>query len=497
MPMAATTPDAQTHAVRERQPRALTTLFFTEMWERFSYYGMRALLVLYLVHALGYERSDALELYATYTGLVYITPILGGYLADRWLGPRKAILVGGITMALGHFAMASEPLLYLALGLLVAGNGFFKPNITTLLGTYYRERDPRRDPGFTIFYMGINLGAFFSPLVAGTLGEKIGWHYGFASAGVGMCLGLAQFVIGHHRLGDHGLPAGRTRLERRDWMHVILLSASMIPLVYAVIGFWSWAGPAWRSLSSLAQLATAAIVVALLWFGANRFTSREARASQAPLTRDEWQRIAAIFILGFFVVFFWMGFEQAGGTMNLFADQQTQRSVFGWEIPASYFQAINPLGIFVMGPGIAAIWFRVDQSRFALSTPAKMALGLAFLGLGFVVMALAQGRADAIGKVGPQWLFFVYVLHTIGELCLSPVGLSMVTKLAPARVAALMMGIWFVANAAANYLAGILEELLKGSSMPLYWFLVGTSLSAAIVLLVLTPGIKYLMHGKG
>jgi POT family proton-dependent oligopeptide transporter len=290
---------------------------------------------------------------------------------------------------------------------------------------------------------------------------------------------------------------GRTRLERRDWMHVILLSASMIPLVYAVIGFWSWAGPAWRSLSSLAQLATAAIVVAALWFGANRFTSREARASQAALTRDEWQRIAAIFILGFFVVFFWMGFEQAGGTMNLFADQQTQRNLFGWEIPASYFQAINPLGIFVMGPGIAAIWFRVDQSRFALSTPAKMALGLAFLGLGFVVMALAQGRADAIGKVGPQWLFFVYVLHTIGELCLSPVGLSMVTKLAPARVAALMMGIWFVANAAANYLAGILEELLKGSSMPLYWFLVGTSLSAAIVLLVLTPGIKYLMHGKG
>jgi POT family proton-dependent oligopeptide transporter len=202
-------------------------------------------------------------------------------------------------------------------------------------------------------------------------------------------------------------------------------------------------------------------------------------------------------ILGFFVVFFWMGFEQAGGTMNLFADQQTERRLFGWEIPASYFQAINPLGIFVMGPVVAAIWLRVDRSRFALSTPAKMALGLFLLGMGFVVMALAQTRADAIGKVGPQWLFFVYVLHTLGELCLSPVGLSMVTKLAPARVAALMMGIWFVANAAANYLAGILEELLKGTAMPLYWFLVGTSIGAAVLLLLLTPGIKYLMHGKG
>ncbi|HSN20256.1 MAG TPA: peptide MFS transporter [Usitatibacter sp.] len=494
--MAVGTTHPHARLAAERQPRALATLFFTEMWERFSYYGMRALLVLYLVHALGYPRADALELYATYTGLVYITPILGGYIADRYLGTRKAILVGGITMAMGHFAMAFPPLLHLALGLLVAGNGFFKPNITTLLGTYYRERDPRRDPGFTLFYMGINLGAFFSPLVAGTLGEKVGWHYGFASAGVGMCLGLAQFVLGRDRLGSHGLPAGKTRLERADWTHVILIAASMIPLAYAVMGLWGIAGPAWRSLSGVEQLAVAALVVSALWFGANRLAGRKS-AAQQPLTSEEWQRIVAIFVLGFFVVFFWMGFEQAGGTMNLFADQQTERRWLGWEIPASYFQAINPLGIFVMGPGIAAIWLRVDRSRFALSTPAKMALGLFFLGLGFVVMAAAQGRADAIGRVGPQWLFFVYVLHTIGELCLSPVGLSMVTKLAPARVAALMMGIWFVANAAANYLAGVLEELLKGTSIPLYGFLVATSFAAGLVLLALTPLLKRLMHGKG
>jgi len=494
--MAASSLDAPTSRARERQPRALSTLFFTEMWERFSYYGMRALLVLYLVHALGYAREDALELYATYTALVYITPILGGYIADRYLGPRKAILVGGIAMAMGHFAMAFPALLHLALGLLVAGNGFFKPNITTLLGTYYREHDPRRDPGFTIFYMGINLGAFFSPLVAGTLGEKVGWHYGFASAGVGMCLGLAQFVLSGARLGTGGLPAGKTRLDRRDWGEVVLISLSIIPLVYAVMGAWALAGPAWHSLPALGKLAVTAVVVATLWFGGNRLSGGESAAPQ-PLTREEWHRIVAVLILGGFVVFFWMGFEQAGGTMNLFADQQTERQFLGWEIPASYFQAINPLGIILMGPGIAAIWLRIDQSRFALPTPAKMSLGLFLLGLGFVVMALAQGRADAIGKVGPQWLFFVYVLHTIGELCLSPVGLSMVTKLAPARVAALMMGIWFVANAAANFLAGILEELLKGTSVPLYWFLVATSMAAGLLLLALTPPIKRLMHGRG
>ncbi len=490
---AALAPDT---APRERQPRALSTLFFTEMWERFSYYGMRALLVLYLVNALGYARADALELYATYTGLVYISPIVGGWLADRWLGQRKAVLIGGLTMAFGHFAMAFPPLLHLALGLLVTGNGFFKPNVTTILGAFYREHDPRRDGGFTIFYMGINLGAFFSPLVAGTLGEKIGWHYGFASAGVGMCLGLAQFVLGQHRLGSAGLPPGRERLERRDWVQVIVMALATIPFVYAVLGAWQLAGPAWHALEGVGKLAVVAIVIAVAWFASGRLHGADA-ASDAPLTREEWHRIVAIFVMGFFVVFFWMGFEQAGGTMNLFADQQTERHILGWEMPASYFQAVNPLAIFVLGLPFAAMWLRIDRSRFALPTPAKMALGLIILGLGFVVLAIAQTRADAIGKVGPQWLFFAYLLHTAGELCLSPVGLSMVTKLAPARVAALMMGIWFLANAAANYLAGVLEELLKGSGIPLYTFLVASSIGAGLVLLVLTPLINRLMHGRG
>jgi POT family proton-dependent oligopeptide transporter len=238
---------------KERHPRGLPVLFFTEMWERFSYYGMRALLVLYLVNAVGYERADALRIYAIYTGLVYLTPIVGGYLADRYLGSRKAILIGGVTMMLGHFAMAVPALLHLALGLLIIGNGFFKPNISTLLGTLYRERDPRRDGGFTIFYMGVNLGAFFSPLIAGTLGEKIGWHWGFMSAGVGMAIGITVFLRGQHTLGSAGLRAGRQRLVRSDWAHVLAISASAIPAVLLAVQVWQWAGAWWASLPLLAK----------------------------------------------------------------------------------------------------------------------------------------------------------------------------------------------------------------------------------------------------
>lgn len=469
-------------------------LFLTEMWERFSYYGMRALLVLYLVHALHYDRKDALALYGLYTALVYLTPILGGYLADRYLGRRKAILIGGLTMALGHFAMAFEPLLHLALGLLVIGNGFFKPNISTLLGSLYREHDPRRDGGFTIFYMGVNLGAFLAPLVAGTLGEKVGWHYGFACAGVGMLFGLAQFTLGQKKLGDAGLPPGKSRLDTADWMHIAVISAAMIPLVYLVLGIVSRLGPTWTALGDLEQLAVVVAAIALLWFAGRAGRTRK---DVEPLTREDWHRIAAIFILGVFVVFFWMGYEQAGGTMSLFADKQTDRMLFGWEIPASYFQAINPLAIVALGPLLSMMWTHLDRSRYAIPTPAKMGLGIIILGLGFVVLAIADARAQVLGKVGPQWLFFVFLIHTVGELFLSPIGLSMVTKLAPARLAAMLMGMWYLANAVANYLAGTLEAMLKSTQIPLYWFLVGSSIGAGCVLLAITPLINKLMHGRG
>jgi POT family proton-dependent oligopeptide transporter len=487
-------PADTTTAQPERHPKGLPMLFLTEMWERFSYYGMRALLVLYLVNSLHYERKDALALYGTYTALVYLTPIIGGYLADRFLGRRKAILIGGMTMALGHFAMAFEPLLYLALGLLIIGNGFFKPNISTLLGTLYKPNDPRRDGGFTIFYMGVNLGAFLSPLIAGTLGEKLGWHWGFASAGVGMVFGLLQFALGQDKLEGQGLPPGKSKLDKTDWMHIVLISALMIPLVYLILGGYGVLSPYWGALGGMGQLTLIVVIFALLWFAGR---ARGPKAGVAPLTREEWQRIIAILIMGLFVVFFWMGFEQAGGTMNLFADKQTDRTLFGWEIPASYFQAINPLTIVALGPLLSMFWTRIDSSRFAIPTPAKMGLGMIILGLGFIVLAIADGRAQVEGKVGPEWLFIVYVIHTVGELFLSPIGLSMVTKLAPMRLAAMLMGLWYTANALANYLAGSLEEMLKTTQIPLYWFLVGSSVGAGVVLLALTPWIKKLMGGRG
>jgi len=480
----ATPPLAASHG--ERHPPALPTLFFTEMWERFSYYGMRALLVLYLVNALGYQRRDALAVYGTYTALVYLTPILGGWLADRYLGYRKSILIGALVMAMGHFAMAFPALLMPALGLIIVGNGFFKPNISTLLGTLYREHDPRRDGGFTIFYIGINLGAFIAPLIAGTLGEEIGWHWGFASAGVGMLFAVTWFVRGQHKLGKAGLPAGQDRLERRDWMHIVLISTLTVPLVYAVIAAASDLTPLWDRISTELKVGIplAAFIAYLAW-------------QRRTCTREEWHRVLAIVIVCVFVIFFWTGFEQAGGTMNLFADKLTDRALLGWEIPASYFQGINPMLIVLLGPLFSMLWTRWDRSRFALPVSAKMGVGILIMGAGFIVLALAQGRAESLGKVGPQWLFFVYLLHTMGELCLSPIGLSMVTRLAPVRLAAIMMGLWFTANAIANYLAGTLESLLAGSGIPLYWFLVGSSLGAGVLLLLITPLLKYLMYGKG
>jgi POT family proton-dependent oligopeptide transporter len=472
-----------------RQPRALPTLFLSEMWERFSYYGMRALLVLYLVNSLGYARKDALALYAIYTGLVYVAPIVGGYVADRLLGFRKAILIGGTVMAFGHAAMAVPALLHLALGLLIVGNGFFKPNITSLLGAQYREKDPRRDAGFTIFYMGVNLGATLAPFIAGTLGERVSWHLGFASAAVGMVSGLTQFVLGQERFGASGLPPGRdgqTRLMPRDWVHVVLLSLAAIPFVYSVLAVVGVAGAAWGAVPWQFKVLIPLVALAWVLFSAHRSGGR-----------SDLEQVAAIILLGLFNVFFWMGFEQAGGTMNLFADKLTDRNVLGWEIPASYFQAINPVGILLLGLVMSALWTRLDRTSRALSSPTKMAIGLIILGLGFVVMAVAQGRADRFGMVGPLWLTGAYLLHTVGELCISPIGLSMVTKVAPVRMVGLMVGVWFSSFGVASYLAGTLESRLTDSGVPLYQFLVGTSIGAGLLLLAVVPLLRRWMHGRG
>lgn len=413
-------------------PKGLYLLFGVEMWERFSYYGMRALLMLYMLKALEFSTEKAGQVYGLYTGLVYLTPIIGGYVADRYWGQRKAIIVGGILMMLGHFAMAFQqiPMFYTALGLLIVGNGFFKPNISTVVGGLYAREDSRRDAAFTIFYMGINLGAFFSPLVCGTLGEKVGWHYGFSAAGIGMGLGLLLYLWGQNRfLGDVG------RL------------------------------PAYKSLST--------------------------QQKQASLTGTEKKQIAVIFILAFFTIFFWGCFEQAGSSMTLFADRQTDRHIFGFEFPASLYQSLNPILIFMLAPLFSAFWMKLSFRNAEPSSPMKFVWGLGLLAGGFVLMAAAAKAYMTNGLVSAWWLFGVYFLHTLGELCLSPVGLSVVTKLSPARFASLLMGTWFLSSFVANYAGGIFAGQYDNMDPDRFFnILAATAAVAALALLALVPLLK-------
>lgn len=456
-------------------PRALRILFFTEMWERFSYYGMRGLLVLYLVNGIEVPRESALEIYATYTGLVYATAVFGGYLADRWLGAPRAIFIGAILMAMGHFAMAVPSLLYFALGLLIVGNGFFKPNISTLVGTLYAASDSRRDAGFTIFYMGINLGAFLAPLVCGTLGQMYGWHVGFAVAGVGMLAGLLIFARGQQLLQTE-MVSPVSSAKSINLPTVFGLSAGLAIIVGIIVLMWPSISGGWNQLSASAKLSSVGLfmlmVISLLL---------------RKLARPDLGRVSVVLILEVFVIFFWMGFEQAGGTMSLFADTQTDRVVAGVEIPTVYFQSLNPLFIILLAPFFSILWTYLDRSAFALSPILKQALGMVILGMGFIILAIAQERAEIWGPVSPWWLVCVFFIHTAGELCLSPIGLSTVSRLAPVQFAGAMMGIWFLTMAFANYFAGMLENVLAGSGINLYWFLVTSSIGAGLLLALISP----------
>jgi proton-dependent oligopeptide transporter, POT family len=485
-------------------PRGLYTLFFTEMWERFSYYGMRALLVLYLTSeyingGFGLERSNALEIYALFTGLVYLTPILGGYFADKILGQRKAIYIGGFLMALGQFGLAAsvvagddpgsrEAFLNLGLGLLILGNGFFKPNISTIVGALYNEGDPRKDSAFTIFYMGINLGAFIAPLICGTLGEQVGWQYGFGAAGIGMLVGNIWFYYQAHTLDGAGFPPSRTgddlRLNSKDYMEVLLYVVGSIAVVYGFIEFWAFLGEAFQNyfVATLVILGVLGILVTII---------KNTEGS------DQWSRVGVILILAFFNIFFWAGFEQAGGTFNLFAADNTNRMLFNWEIPASYFQSINAIAIFGFAPLFSMLWLKLETFGKNPNTPVKFGFGLILLGLGFVVMSFASNAASDGTLVSPLWLVMVYVLHTFGELCLSPIGLSMITKLAPQKIVSVMMGLWFASIALANYMAGVMEAILENylPGMNLFVFLTITSMSAGLVLFALSPWLKKMMRG--
>jgi POT family proton-dependent oligopeptide transporter len=441
--MAPSTAPASAATPTRGHPKGLYLLFTTEMWERLSYYGMRAILVLYLTSkagGFGWSDAQALSLYGTYTSLVYLTPVIGGWLADRYLGQRRALYIGGVLMMIGHFLLALPGIevFYAALGFLIVGNGFFKPNISTMVGGLYAPGDARRDSAFTIFYMGINLGGAVGPLLCGWLGEEVGWHYGFGAAGVGMGLGLLSFLFFSKKLlGTVGLPPAK--VEKR---------------VDAV-----------------------------------------ADSSQS-LTRVEWHRILVIFALSFFVIIFWAAFEQSGGLMNLYTDRKVDRMIFGWEFPASVFQSVNSIFILLLAPMFAELWIRLAARNRDLSIPAKMAVGLLLLSFGFVLMLGASRQSAAEGKAALLWVIGAYFFHTAGELCLSPVGLSMVTKLAPARYVSLLMGVWFLANAVANKLAGFIGGYAETlGEFEVFLGIVALTAVSGVVLLALAPALKRMMHG--
>jgi POT family proton-dependent oligopeptide transporter len=479
-------------------PRGLGLLFITEMWERFSYYGMRALLILYLTNALGWSDGNAARLYGTYTSLVWLTPLIGGYLADRYIGTRRSLVIGGVIIALGHFVLALQSLktFYVGLALVIIGTGFFKPNVSTMVGQIYKDGDQRRDSGFTIFYMGINLGAFIAPIICGYLGQRVGWHYGFGAAGIGMTLGLIAYLWGRDRyLPGIGVgtrraapagpasPAPASEIPKANPAHGII--GGVIGLV---VGYFVGGGD-WLSLCMGAVIGAALGTTVLGSHG------------------EERRRVIALFIVVFFVIFFWMAYEQTGSSMNLFAYRYTRLQVGGFLVPSTWFQSVNSAWLLVLALPMAWAWRRLGELGREPSTALKMVLGLFALGTGFVFMVLAGRSADAcIAQQGPAlartacavaspwWLVLAYLFHTIGELAISPVGLSYVTKVAPWRFGSLLMGVWFLANAAANKIGGTLAALTEKipSQGQFYTIFLVTSFSAAILMFLLVPLLKSL-----
>jgi POT family proton-dependent oligopeptide transporter len=482
-------------------PGGLSTLFFTEMWERFSYYGMRAILVLFMVAAvedggMGLDDVTATAIYGLYAMFVYLLALPGGWLADNLFGLRKSVWYGGIIIASGHFSMALPytETFFLGLVLIVLGTGLLKPTISSLVGGLYGDHESaKRDAGFSIYYMGINIGAFISPLIVGYLGEQVNWHYGFAAAGLGMVAGLIQYKISEGRLGEVG--AGPTAEHSPEGLTKIRRALTGIMLVFAAFVASVMAGIVTINPLAIAQLSTvvilglvAAYFIYILVFGG--------------LTFLEKQKVVVIGFLFLFAAMFWSGFEQAGSSLNLFADRYTDRLMFGWEMPASWFQSINAIFIIALAPLVGMIWVALANAGRELAMPYKFGLGLIQLGLGFLVMVFAAKMAFANEMgAGPGWLVLTYLLHTMGELCLSPVGLSSVTKLSPKRLVGQMMGIWFMASALGNLIAGLVAgrfsdeairaqpSLMSDQFMVIFYFAAGSG----VVMLLLSPWIKKLM----
>lgn len=434
--------------MEKKHPSGLYTLFFTEMWERFSYYGMRALLILYMTRQILYGDTQAYGIYAAYTALVYATPFLGGVIADQILGYRRSIILGAILMAIGHFLMAIESDLFFfsALAFLIIGNGFFKPNISSMVGGLYKQGDPRRDGGFTIFYMGINLGAFFSPLACGLLGELLGWHYGFGLAGIGMVAGLLVFLRGQrHFSKENGAPPNPETLKQPIFAGLsreILVYIGTF-LIIPLLGLLIW------NYHLMSYFLTPFVVVV---FGGLLFMSFK-------FPKIERERIWVILILAFFSITFWALFEQAGSSITLFTENNVNREIFGVTIPTSVFQSVNPLFIILLAPIFAGLWVALSKRNREPNTTIKFSLGIIQLGLGFGIFVLGATFAGDSGLVPVIFLLMGYMLHTTGELCISPVGLSMVSKLAPARLVAMVMGAWFLSFSMAQHLGGAIAQL--------------------------------------
>jgi proton-dependent oligopeptide transporter, POT family len=475
-------------------PRGLSTLFFTEMWERFSYYGMRGILLLFLVNAAatgGFGMTDktASAIYGLYVGLVYLMALPGGWVADRILGQRRAVFLGGCIIAAGHFSMAipAVPTFYLGLVLIVIGTGLLKPNVSAMVGDLYPEGGARRDAGFSIFYSGINTGALFGPIVCGFLGEKVNWHLGFGAAGVGMILGLLQYRLGGKYLGTAGLRGAEAKdrsAVRGLWIGVaVVLGVVLAGVALLRLGVLHF------TLTDVAHgtgffMAVLAVVyfTGVILFGG--------------LSTPEKKRVVLIFVFFLAAVLFWSGYEQAGSSMNLFAERLTNRVLGGWEMPASWLQSVNPIFIIVFAPIVGGLWVWL-RSREP-STAAKMGYGLVLLAAGFFVLAWGASFTVSGGKVSPMWLVVTYFLHTVGELCLSPVGLSSVTKLAPRRLVGQMMGTWFMGTALGNLIAGLAGGGFEGMTTgELFTAVARVTGVAGLVLLVFARPLKAMIGRPG
>ena len=480
-------------------PRGLSTLFFTEMWERFSFYGMRALLILFMTAApaaggLGFDTATAGAIYGLYTSMVYMTTLPGGWIADRLIGQQRAVLYGGMLIASGHFSMAIPSLstFYLGLLLIVIGTGLLKGNVSVIVGRLYSANDVRRDAGYSIFYMGINTGALIAPLVCGYLGQRVNWHLGFAAAGVGMVLGLVQYLLGRKYLGDAGrYPAtgspdvvARQRLSVLRWAGLLA-----ILLVVAVLGIYSG-----LLAVTPTQIADAAgyflLGLTVAFFGWLYFSS--------GWTSAERKQLYVIGVLFLATALFWWQFEQAGSTLNLFADRNTRTSILGRSFPSSWFQSLNSLFLIALAPLFAWLWVWLARRGAEPSSPAKFGAGLVLAGAGFALLVGGAVLAERGVMVSPMWLVVVYFLHTCGELALSPVGLSAMSKLAPVRIGGLIMGVWFLASAVGNYVAGRMAGFYEAMTLPSLFGAVGAfGIGAGVLLLLFARPLRRLTAGAG